>query len=176
MGLGLVVHLARPRRLAVAAHVEQIDVVAARRDVFHPGQAIELEVECRLGRIGRAMHEQQCALRPEPRHVGRPLVAHVDLDAGIGGRHHHLLGDELGRGRGGSGRDHVLPDDLRSLRESPGRKDARHRGEDHRSHRFLLCGSVLLGFDCLAAFLNGLANGRPYWVACRSPTPRGSTY
>ena len=90
-------HFRRPGRLAVAAQVEQPDVVAARGDVFHPGQAIELEVEGGLRRIGRAVDIEHGLLGPEARHVGRPLVADVDLDAGIAGLDHHLLGHELRR-------------------------------------------------------------------------------
>ena len=92
IGVGLLRHLLRPRGFAVAAQIEQIDVVTAGGDVIHPRQAAEPEIERGVRRIGRAMHEQQCALGPERRHVGGPLVADIDLDAGIERRHHEFLG------------------------------------------------------------------------------------
>jgi hypothetical protein len=83
IGFGLVGHLGRPRGFAVAAQIEKPHVVAARGDVFHPGHAIELEVERRLGRVGRAVHVEHGLLRPERGHVRRSLVADVNFDAGI---------------------------------------------------------------------------------------------
>jgi hypothetical protein len=38
-------HLGRPRRAAVAAHVDHVHVVAALRDVLHPRDAAERQVE-----------------------------------------------------------------------------------------------------------------------------------
>ena len=87
-------------RFAVAVQVEQVDVVAARGDVIHPRQSIELEVESGMRRIGGAVHEQHRALGTEWVEVGRPLVAHENLDAGIVRRHHELF-----RGKRRSGGD-----------------------------------------------------------------------
>jgi len=93
IALGVLRHLFRADRFAVAAQVEQVDVVAARRDVIHPRHVAELEIEGGRGRVGGAVHVQHRAFRPERRHVRRTLVAHVDLDAGVR-RHHHLFHDD----------------------------------------------------------------------------------
>ena len=66
-----------------------------RGDVFHPRLPAERNVEAGVRRIGRAVHEQQRALRRVFREIGRALVADEDFDAGLG-RHHHVFGDELG--------------------------------------------------------------------------------
>jgi hypothetical protein len=72
--------------------------VPARGDEFHPRLAAERQVEAGVGRIGRAVHEQQRALRRERREIGRPLVADIDFDARLGG-HHEFFGDDLSHRR-----------------------------------------------------------------------------
>ncbi len=117
-------HLLGPHRLAVTAQVDQIDIVAARRDVIHPRQAAELQVKRRGCRIGGAVDVEHRALRPERGHVGGPLVADVDLDAGVR-RHHHLFRHQARR--------------LRQRGSRHGRH-CRHRETDQRIHGFLRFG------------------------------------
>ena len=50
---GWLVHLRRTRGPAVFAKVHQVHVVAVLRDVVHPGQAIQLQIEGGLGGAGR---------------------------------------------------------------------------------------------------------------------------
>src|SRR5262249_42853794 len=92
--LWVIRHFLRAWGFAIAAQIEKLNVVSARGDVVHPRHSAELEVEGRAGRIGRSMHVEYRALGTERGHVGRVLVAHVDLDPRIGGFHHHLFGDE----------------------------------------------------------------------------------
>ena len=153
IGVGFVVHLLGSRGFAVAADVEQVDVVAARGDVIHPRHAIELEVERRVRGVGGAVHEQQRALGSECGHVGRALVAHVDFNARFR-RHHHLFHD-----------------DLRSLRQSLRGADLRGEccrddsGEQiDRSHHVLPVAAILPARD------------RRCSVACRSPRQAGWSY
>ena len=153
IGVGFVVHLLRSCGFAVAADVEQVDVVAARGDVVHPRHAVELEVERRVRGVGRAVHEQQRALGSECGHVGRVLVAHVDFNARFR-RHHHLFHD-----------------DLRSLRQSLRGADLRGEccrddgGEQiDRSHHVLPVAAILPARD------------RRCSVACPSPRQAGWSY
>jgi hypothetical protein len=78
--------------MAIAAQIEKVDVIAALGDVIHPRHSTEREVEGGAGRISRAMHEEYGALRTERGHIGRVLVAHVDLDPRVRGFHDHLFG------------------------------------------------------------------------------------
>ena len=91
IGPRVVFHFLRTSRAAIAAQVEQIHVVTARRDVVHPRCIAKLEIEGGACRIGRAVHEQDGALRPERSHVGRTLVTHVNLYARL--RLNHELVD-----------------------------------------------------------------------------------
>ena len=92
---GRLVHLGRARGLAVAAHVHQVDVVAVLRDVVHPGQAVQLQVERGLGGVGRAMHVQQDLLARKLLYPLRMLVAHVEADARVHRRHHEFFHHDL---------------------------------------------------------------------------------
>ena len=71
-------HFPRAAGFAVAAQVDQINVKAPSRDVVHPRNASELQVEGRFGRIGPTMDEQDRAIGTEGFQVGRPLVANID--------------------------------------------------------------------------------------------------
>ena len=95
---GRLVHLGRARGFAVAAKVHQVHVVAVLRDVVHPGQAVQLQVERGLGGVGRAVHEEQDLLARELLHPLRMLVAHVEVDARVHRRYHKFFHDNL---RGG---------------------------------------------------------------------------
>jgi hypothetical protein len=66
VALGRLVHLGRARRFSVAAQVDEIGVVAAARDVVHPGQAVELQVERSRRRVGRAVDEKHDVVGGEP--------------------------------------------------------------------------------------------------------------
>jgi len=56
--------------------------------VVHEGRAAEFEVEGRAGRVGRAVDEDQRAVRCEARRAGGMLVADVDVDARLAGGEH----------------------------------------------------------------------------------------
>src|SRR2546425_1402980 len=45
IALGRLAHLRRTRRAPVAAQVDEVDVVAPPRDVFHPRHAVQRQVE-----------------------------------------------------------------------------------------------------------------------------------
>src|SRR3954465_4311559 len=92
--LGRLVHLGRARRFSVAAYVDEIDVIAAARDVVHPGQAVELQVEGGLGRIRGTVDEEDDVVGAEPAGAARMLVAHVELHAWIGARNHEFFRSE----------------------------------------------------------------------------------
>jgi hypothetical protein len=97
--LGGMVHLRRPGRAAVAAQIDEVDVVTALGDVIHPGEAVQPQVEGGFGGIGRAVHVEQDLVGGELLHALRVLVAHVELDARVGRGHHELFHDDL-RGLG----------------------------------------------------------------------------
>ena len=106
-------HLGRTRGPPVAAHVHQVDVISALGDVVHPRQAIELEIERRFGRVGRAVDEQDDSIGRESRHPFWALVANVELDPGVAPRDLVAFADQL----------HRLGDRRRGEEESQHSKD-----------------------------------------------------
>src|SRR5262245_40744558 len=75
---GIFRHFLRACGFAIAAQIEKINVVPARRDVVHPRHSAELEIEGRAGRISCAMHVEYRAFGTERGHLDRALIAHVD--------------------------------------------------------------------------------------------------
>jgi hypothetical protein len=78
-------------RPAVAADIDQVDVVAGASDEVHPRQAVQGEVEGRLRREGDAVDEQHDAVGRKRLDSRRPLVADEELDAGGFRWHAELL-------------------------------------------------------------------------------------
>ena len=94
IGIGTLRHFRRARGFAVAAQIEQINVVAARGDVIHPRAAFDRQIEGGVRGVSGAVDEQHRAFGAECAHLRRPLVAHENLDAGIARRHHEVFGGE----------------------------------------------------------------------------------
>ena len=90
------VHGGRPRRAAVAAYVDEIDVEAGLREQIHHRDALDRQIESRFRRIGRAMHEKQGAVGPEAFGARKPLVADEEPDAGFLRWDRIALGLDLG--------------------------------------------------------------------------------
>ena len=100
--LGRLLHLRGTRRSSVAAHVHEVHVVAAPRDVIHPRLPAQAQVERGLGRVGRAVDEEQDPVAGEFLRALGVLVAHIEPDAGVRCRHHEFFHIDLRRpGRDG---------------------------------------------------------------------------
>src|SRR5262245_36754771 len=92
---GWLIHFRWARGSTVASYVYQIHVPAMLGDVIHPRQPFERKIKSRLRRLCRTMNEQQCLLRCKLQQVFRPLVSDIQLDCGVAGVDHELLGNEL---------------------------------------------------------------------------------
>ena len=105
IGLGRLAHFRRAGAAAIAANIQAPHVKPLAGDVIHPGQAAERQIEGRMRRIGRAMHEQHRPRRGKTRQVFRALVAEKQLNPRIAGGDHEFLGQQrwLGLGGGGGG-------------------------------------------------------------------------
>jgi hypothetical protein len=80
------IHFGRLGRAAIAADIDQINIIAVLRDVIHHRAAAERQVERGLGRVGGAMHIEKDLVGTKVRHAGRMVVADIELNARIGGR------------------------------------------------------------------------------------------
>src|SRR4051812_31405212 len=75
----------------------QIDVVTVLREEIHHRHALDRQIEGGLGRIGRAVHEEQDAVRPILLHARVMLVSDEEIDAGIAGGNRVALRLDLRR-------------------------------------------------------------------------------
>ena len=83
VGRRRLVHFRWPRRAAVAANIDQKDVVALLRDQVHHRYALDRQIESRLSGVCRAMNEKQGPVSAERRHPSWVLVAHIKFDPRI---------------------------------------------------------------------------------------------
>ena len=92
---GGLVHLRRPGRFSVAAHVHHVDIIAGERQYVHPRNTVQAQVESGLGGVGGAMHKEYDVVAVELVHRLQALVSHVEGDARIRARDVELFGDDL---------------------------------------------------------------------------------
>jgi hypothetical protein len=78
-------HFRRPRRAAIAAHIDEINVPTLLGDVVHHRQAVQRQIERRLGGIRGTMDVEKNLVRRKTGDAGRMFVADVELNARIGG-------------------------------------------------------------------------------------------
>ncbi len=91
-------HLRRPRRVAVAPDVDEVDVIPAAGEMIHPRHPRQRKIErCRRG-IGRSGNEQDGLFGSESREISPALVADEQLDPERIAGDHDFFGDDRCRG------------------------------------------------------------------------------